>query len=219
MQSRYLNQIHKEIPRGLAAKSYGHTTLSLTRRNSGRSIGNNVFLAEDFSLFQAHDYSGIRDYSGGDFSAANEWNVPGSAMSRRHRLIDQALTKIVGRGERSLGDTNYDNFEYHVDASRCSIIENGHAVDGVVAPVVVSLSYLTARAFRARASERAEMKTDRESASAACCTNLSYHVFWPEDHRSSRAADVRRKMITSVPWSRSRRNPWLGARLGVRRRE
>jgi len=140
-------------------------------------------------------------------------------MSGRHRLINQALTKIVGRGERSLGDTNYDNFEYHVDASRYSIIENGHAVDGVVALVVVSLSYLTARVFRAGASERAEMKTDRESASAACCTNLSYHVFWPEDHRSSRAADVRRKMITSVPWSRSRRNPWLGARLRVRRRE
>lgn len=75
-----------------------------------------------------------------------------------------------------LDDTNCDNFEYHVDASRHFIIENGHAVDGVVASRLVLLSYPTARIFHARAARR-EKKIDREGVSAACCTNLSFRVF------------------------------------------
>lgn len=94
-----------------------------------------------------------------------------------------------------LDDTNCDNFEYHVDASRRFIIENGHAVDDVVAGRRTSL--LSHRAYFPRGNGEAEEKIDREGVSAACCTNLSFHVFWPGDHRLSRATGVRRKMITS----------------------
>jgi len=94
--------------------------------------------------------------------------------------IDSSVTSVDENNRQrwaSLGDTNCDNFEYHVDASRHSIIENGDGVDGVVARRRTSL--LSRRAFIPRECEQRDREKDRQRGCiATCCTNLPFHVFW-----------------------------------------